>query len=58
MATVYKAVVTLANDQKVVEAATPAALGIAIGNVIQTEPVNDVEVVYEVLGPLSRRKTE
>lgn len=55
MSTKYKAIITTATEHKVVEANTPAALGAAIGAVIAADPRNDVEVVYDVRGPLSRR---
>ena len=52
----YKAFITTDGDRsKEVEAATPAALGTAIGQQIKTDPRNDVEVVYHVSGPSSRR---
>jgi hypothetical protein len=58
MATVYKAIINVGEISKVVEAATPAALGTAIGAAIPTEPRNDVEVVYEIRGTLSRRAAD
>ena len=56
MATKYKAFITTDSEKsKVVEAATPAALGAAIGQQIKTDQRDDVEVVYHVTGPSSRR---
>ena len=52
----YRAFITTDGDKsKEVEAATPAALGIAIGQQIKADPRDDVEIVYHVSGPSSRR---
>jgi len=53
----YKAIITVNGKTSVeVEGATPAALGAAIGAAIPADPLADkVEVVFNVVGPLSRR---
>ena len=53
----YKAIVSVDGRRSVLlEAATPALLGTAIGGAIAADPLNGgVDVVYEVYGPLSRK---
>lgn len=55
MAASYKAILNVSNTSKVIEAASPAALGTAIGAAIAAEPNANVDVMYEVTGPVSRR---
>lgn len=55
MANKYRAILNTATVQKVVEAASPAALGAAIAEAIAEDPVDGTDVCYEIIGPLSRR---
>lgn len=57
MATKYKAIIVVnGKSSKIVEAASLSALGTAIGAAIPADSRTDVEIVYEVTGPSSRRK--
>lgn len=58
MAAIYKCIVTTHNESKIVEATTPAALGAAIGQAIEADVRDDVILMYEFHGPLSRRAQE
>lgn len=58
MATKYKAIINTGETSEIVDASSPAALGTKIGAKIPTDPRDDVEVVYEIYGPLSRRVAE
>ena len=55
MATKYKVIINTAKEAKIVEAITPESLATKIVPFIPKDPRDDVEVVFELNGPLSRR---